>query len=79
MEKAAERFPINPPMSKEEYWYRTMFEEHFPSASAASTVPSVPSVACSSAIALEWDASFKNRIDPSGRAVKMVHTEAYEN
>lgn len=79
MEKAAERFPINPPMSKEEYWYRTMFEEHFPSASAASTVPSVPSVACSSAVALEWDASFKNRIDPSGRAVKMVHTEAYEN
>lgn len=79
MEKAAERFPINPPMSKEEYWYRTMFEEHFPSASAAGTVPSVPSVACSSAVALEWDASFKNRIDPSGRAVKTVHAEAYEN
>lgn len=79
MEKASERFPINPPMSKEEYWYRTMFEEHFPSASAAGTVPSVPSVACSSAVALEWDASFKNRIDPSGRAVKTVHAEAYEN
>lgn len=79
MEKAAERFPINPPMSKEEYWYRTMFEEHFPSASAAGTVPSIPSVACSSAVALEWDASFKNRIDPSGRAVKTVHAEAYEN
>lgn len=79
MEKAAERFPINPPMSKEEYWYRTMFEEHFPSASAAGTVPSVPSVACSSAVALEWDASFKNRIDPSGRAIKTVHAEAYEN
>lgn len=78
MEHASERFPINPPMSKEEYWYRTMFEEHFPSASAAHTVPSVPSVACSTATALEWDASFKNRIDPSGRAVKTVHTEAYE-
>lgn len=78
MERAAERFPINPPMSKEEYWYRTMFEEHFASASAASTVPSVPSVACSSAIALEWDASFKDRVDPSGRAVKAVHEEAYE-
>ncbi|MDU1903840.1 MAG: asparagine synthase B [Dysgonomonas sp.] len=78
MERAAERFPINPPMSKEEYWYRTMFEEHFASASAASTVPSVPSVACSSAIALEWDTSFRNRVDPSGRAVKAVHTEAYE-
>ncbi len=77
MKHAAERFPINPPMSKEEYWYRTIFEEHFPSASAAQTVPSVPSVACSSAVALEWDASFKNRIDPSGRAVKSVHSEAY--
>ncbi len=78
MEHAAERFPINPPMSKEEYWYRTMFEEHFPSASAARTVPSVPSVACSTATALEWDVSFKNRVDPSGRAVKAVHEEAYE-
>lgn len=78
MEHAAERFPINPPMSKEEYWYRSMFEEHFPSSSAAHTVPSVPSVACSTAVALEWDASFKNRVDPSGRAVKTVHTEAYE-
>lgn len=78
MAHAAERFPINPPMSKEEYWYRTMFEQHFPSASAAQTVPSVPSVACSTATALEWDASFKNRVDPSGRAVKTVHSEAYD-
>lgn len=78
MVHASERFPINPPMSKEEYWYRTMFEEHFPSASAAHTVPSVPSVACSTATALEWDASFKNRVDPSGRAVKAVHEEAYD-
>ena len=78
MVHASERFPINPPMSKEEYWYRTMFEEHFPSASAAHTVPSVPSVACSTAVALEWDASFKNRVDPSGRAVKAVHAEAYD-
>ena len=78
MERAAERFPVNPPMSKEEYWYRSMFEEHFPSVSAAQTVPSVPSVACSTAVALEWDASFKGRIDPSGRAVKSVHEDAYE-
>lgn len=78
MDRAAERFPINPPMSKEEYWYRTIFEEHFPSASAAQCVPSVPSVACSTAVALEWDESFKNRVDPSGRAVKAVHTEAYD-
>lgn len=78
MERASERFPVNPPMSKEEYWYRTIFEGHFPSASAARTVPSVPSVACSTAVALEWDASFKNKMDPSGRAVKAVHTEAYD-
>lgn len=74
---AAERFPINPPMSKEEYWYRSMFEEHFPSVSAAQTVPSVPSVACSTAVALEWDASFKNKVDPSGRAVQSVHEAAF--
>jgi asparagine synthase (glutamine-hydrolysing) len=78
MMHASERFPVNPPMSKEEYWYRTIFEEHFPSASAARTVPSVPSVACSTAVALEWDASFKNRVDPSGRAVKAIHEEAYD-
>jgi asparagine synthase (glutamine-hydrolysing) len=74
---AAERFPINPPMSKEEYHYRTLFEELFPSDSAALTVPSVPSIACSTPVALEWDEAFKNLIDPSGRAVKTVHNEAY--
>jgi asparagine synthase (glutamine-hydrolysing) len=72
------RFPINPPMSKEEYYYRSIFSEHYPSDSAASCVPSVPSVACSTPEALAWDASFKNMIDPSGRAVKSVHTEAYK-
>jgi asparagine synthase (glutamine-hydrolysing) len=75
--KASERFPINPPMTKEEYYYRTIFSELFPSDSAAETVPSVPSVACSTPVALEWDAAFKNMIDPSGRAVKTVHREAY--
>ncbi|MDR2622375.1 MAG: asparagine synthase B [Dysgonamonadaceae bacterium] len=75
--KAAERFPVNPPMSKEEYHYRTIFEELFPSDSAAETVPSVPSVACSTPIALEWDEAFKKMIDPSGRAVKAVHNDAY--
>jgi asparagine synthase (glutamine-hydrolysing) len=75
--KAAERFPINPPMSKEEYHYRTIFEELFPSDSAAKTVPSVPSVACSTPVALEWDEAFKKMIDPSGRAVKTVHNDAY--
>ena len=71
-------FPINPPMSKEEYFYRSIFSEHFPSDCAASCVPSVPSVACSTAEALAWDASFKNMIDPSGRAVKNIHIDSYK-
>lgn len=74
---AHERFPINTPLSKEEYYYRSIFEEHFPSESAARSVPSVPSVACSTAEALAWDASFQNVNDPSGRAVKGVHAESY--
>ncbi|MBP8849159.1 MAG: asparagine synthase B [Breznakibacter sp.] len=78
MANAKYRFAINPPMSKEEYRYRTIFESHFPSDSAAACVPSVPSVACSTPIALEWDASFKNLNDPSGRSVKSVHNEAYK-
>ena len=78
MAHAAERFPINTPMNKEEYYYRTIFEEHFPSASAAKSVPHEASVACSTAIALEWDAAWKNMNDPSGRAVKGVHVEAYK-
>ena len=77
MAHAAERFPINPPMNKEEYFYRSIFEEHFPSAAAARCVPSVPSVACSTAEALVWDASFRNMNDPSGRAIKSVHLQSY--
>lgn len=79
MAHAAERFPINTPMNKEEYYYRSIFEEYFPSESAARSVPSVPSVACSTAEALAWDESFKNMNDPSGRAVAGVHEEAYAN
>ena len=77
LEQAKFRFPINPPMSKEEYYYRTIFEEHFPSDSAAACVPSVPSVACSTPEALAWDESLQNTNDPSGRAVKNVHVESY--
>ena len=77
MAHAAERFPINPPKNKEEYYYRSIFAEHFPSDSAAKSVPSEASVACSTAIALEWDAAFKNMNEPSGRAVKGVHEMAY--
>ena len=77
MAHAAERFPVNPPKNKEEYYYRSIFAEHFPSDSAARSVPSEASVACSTAIALEWDAAFKGMNDPSGRAVKGVHEQAY--
>jgi asparagine synthase (glutamine-hydrolysing) len=74
MASAKYRFPINTPMSKEEYHYRSIFTEHFPSDQAASCVPSVPSIACSTAEALAWDRSFRNNADPSGRAVFSVHT-----
>ena len=77
MAHAAERFPVNPPLNKEEYYYRSIFAEHFPSDSAARTVNQEASVACSTAIALEWDAAFRNMNDPSGRAVKGVHEQAY--
>lgn len=78
MRRAAERFPVNPPQNKEEYYYRLIFEEYFPSESAARSVPSVPSVACSTAEALAWDASFKGMNEPSGRAVAGVHEDAYK-
>lgn len=76
MKNAALRFPINTPMSKEEYLYRTIYAEHFPSDQAAACVPSVPSIACSTPEALKWDASFQNNADPSGRAILSVHDKA---
>ena len=79
MKRASQRFPINTPMNKEEYFYRSIFEELFPSQTAAQCVPSVPSVACSTAEALAWDESFKNMNDPSGRAIKGVHNLAYKS
>ncbi|NLS52309.1 asparagine synthase B [Hafnia alvei] len=71
------RFPYNTPNSKEGYLYREIFEELFPVPSAAECVPGGPSVACSSAKAIEWDESFKKMDDPSGRAVG-VHQSAYQ-
>ena len=77
MERAAVRFPINPPVTKEGYFYRTIFEKHFPSAAAANCVPGGKSVACSTEKALEWNESLKNVVDPSGRAVTNVHEQGY--
>lgn len=77
MANAHFRFPIQTPQNKEEYYYRTIFEGHYPSDAAALSVPQEPSVACSTKIALEWDEAFKNMNDPSGRAVTKVHMDAY--
>lgn len=78
LENAHYKFPIQPPTSKEEYYYRTIFAGHFPSDTAAKSVPQEASVACSTKIALEWDESFKNMNDPSGRAIAFVHDDAYK-
>jgi asparagine synthase (glutamine-hydrolysing) len=75
LKNASFRFPVNTPRSKEEYFYRAIFSELFPGDEAASCVPSEPSVACSTAVALEWDEAFKKMNDPSGRAVKSVHEQ----
>ena len=77
MKKVNKYFSINPPQNKEEFFYRSIFEKHFPSDAAASSVPSVPSVACSTPTALEWDKNFKNLNDPSGRAIVNVHNKSY--
>jgi asparagine synthase (glutamine-hydrolysing) len=77
MKVVQHRFPTQPPRTKEEYYYRSIFEDHFPSDTAALTVPSVPSVACSTPTALAWDASFQNMNEPSGRAIGAVHNDAY--
>ncbi len=77
MKVAQHRFPKQTPRTKEEYYYRTIFEQHFPSEAAALTVPSEPSVACSTPTALAWDASFNNMNEPSGRAIGTVHKNSY--
>ena len=78
MKFAANRFPDEPPTTKEEYMYREIFSHHFPSPSAKKTVPiQGKSIACSTEAAMKWDASFQNMADPSGRAVSGVHEKAY--
>lgn len=77
MQQAAFKFPIQTPQTKEEYYYRSIFSGHFASDAASLSVPQEPSVACSTKIALEWDAAFKTMNEPSGRAIKSVHTDAY--
>lgn len=60
---AAARFPINPPPTKEAYYYRQIFEELFPHESCASTVTRwVPRT--------DWGCS----ADPSGRK-QTIHKE----
>ena len=73
---AARRFPHDPPQTKEAYWYRSVFERHFPTPAAAQTVPGGKSIACSSPVAIAWDAAFATAADPSGRAVAGIHAAA---
>ncbi len=73
---ADKRFPVNPPQTKEAYYYRSLFERVFPTSAAAETVPGGKSIACSSPAAIAWDASFAAMADPSGRAVAGVHAQA---
>ena len=77
MADAKIKFPIKTPTTKEEYYYRSLFSEHFPSNTAAMSVPQEPSIACSTKIALEWDEAFKSVNEPSGRAISKVHQDAY--
>ena len=78
LKNASNVFPVNTPQNKEEFYYRSIFNDHFPSQAAALSVPSVPSVACSTPQALEWDEAFKNMNDPSGRSISNIHNESYE-
>ena len=78
LKNASKVFPINTPRNKEEFYYRSIFNDHFSSEAAALSVPSVPSVACSTPQALEWDEAFKNMNDPSGRSISNIHNESYE-
>jgi len=77
MARAAGRFPFNTPASKEAYWFRTVFERHFPLASAERTVPGGPTVACSTPEAVLWDQALQQMNDPSGRAMRNVHKDSY--
>ncbi|MEM9692476.1 MAG: asparagine synthase-related protein, partial [Myxococcota bacterium] len=78
MTESSERFPVGTPTTKEGYVYREIFDELFPLPSAAACIPTGPSVACSTATAIEWDKAFQNLADPSGRAVTDVHVAGYE-
>jgi len=71
-------YPENTPMTKEAYYYRMIFERFFPQNAARLTVPGGPSVACSTAKALEWDAAWSRNPDPSGRAALGVHVDSYK-
>ena len=75
--RAHYRFPVNPPQTKEAYFYRAIFDRHFPGDAPARCVPGGPSVACSTPAAVAWDAAFSQLADPSGRAVRGVHKESY--
>lgn len=51
---AAERFPHNTPATKEAFYFRTIFEKHYPQQTSAKTV-------------LKWIPKWQKNEDPSGR------------
>ncbi len=69
------KFPIQPPTTKEAYYYRHLFSEMYPSNEAALTIEAGPSIACSSPVAFRWSKEFEQMDDPTGRAVG-VHNKA---
>merc|ERR1711865_628653 len=60
LKTAPQRFPIKTPRTKEAYMFRDLFSKHFgDNTSAAQTVGWQDSIACSSEVALKWDAAFQ--------------------
>ena len=77
----ASRFPLHPPVTKEYYLLRSIFEEHFVTGlengdCAYATCPFGKSIACSTPEAVAWDPEWEKSVgDISGRAVN-VHDSA---
>mmetsp|Transcript_23830 Transcript_23830/g.45382 ORF Transcript_23830/g.45382 Transcript_23830/m.45382 type:complete len:694 (+) Transcript_23830:102-2183(+) len=68
----AERFPDNPPETKEYYMLRALFEKYYPEPCALDTVPQGKSIACSTPEAVAWVPEWSKSVgDISGRAVNV--------
>ncbi|CAG7905919.1 hypothetical protein HID58_014502 [Brassica napus] len=77
------RRTIRPDIGRIEKWvlHTAFYDEknpYLPKSAARATVPGGPSVPCSTAKAVEWDAAWSQNLDLSGRAALGVHVAAYE-